>query len=57
MIFRDKETLIVKIVEWNELSANEQKVFLENGYKVPEGTILGNNLDIQYEDTRKLDTS
>ena len=52
MIFRDKETLIAKTVEWNELSANEQKVFLEHGCKVPEGTILTNNFDIQYKEPK-----
>ena len=50
MLFRDHELLEVHKVKWGELSANEQKVFLENGCKVPEGTILTNNFDIQYKE-------
>lgn len=56
MLFRDHELPEVQEVKWEELSLKEQRVFLQNGYKVPEGTILRNNLDIEYENTREFDT-
>ena len=55
MLYYDPKLLATQEVKWEELSLKEQRLFLQNGYKVPEGTILRNNLDIEYEDTRKLD--
>ena len=49
MLFRNYELPEVQEVKWEELSLKEQRVFLQNGYRVPEGTILANNLDIEYE--------
>ena len=38
---------IGKIIEWHELSFDEQQAFLRMGYKPPEGTIIHGNLDIE----------
>ena len=48
---------IGKIIEWHELSFDEQQAFLRMGYKPPEGTIIHGNLDIQHEDTRTMGDS
>lgn len=47
MLYYDPKLLVTQEVKWEELSLKEQRVFLQNGFHPPVGTILHHNLDIE----------
>ncbi len=53
MLYRDPKELMVSHLNWDDLTIEEQRVYLNAGYKLPLGTILRNNLDVEYPSTRK----
>ncbi len=53
-MYADPKKLIVSYPKWENLTEHEQRVFLQAGYRPPDGTIMHNNLDIHYANTRKV---
>lgn len=52
MLYHDPNLLVVQTVKWEELTLMEQRAFLNNGYRPPTGTIIRNNLDVEYDNIR-----
>lgn len=49
---RQPPGLASKVVQWNELTTEEQNELIRLGYKPPVGSILRNNIDVEILEKR-----
>lgn len=54
MLYQDPSLLMVEVLKWEDLPLNDKFALLRVGYRPPVGTILRDNLDLLYEDTKQL---
>jgi hypothetical protein len=48
--YRFRQAIVTPLIEWHELTTDEQNAFIRLGYKPPPGSILRNNIDVEIPD-------